>query len=127
MANKNTHVVIVDDDVISLEVMKAMLSHFPEAQISTAQSGQDALDLILAQRPDLVLLDHELPDFNGVELYCKVHDALGEATPITAMVSGHDPSKFRAECEAAGINKLLKKPLSPSDLTELMRVAGAGE
>lgn len=119
-----THVVIVDDDLISLEVMKAMLSHFPETTISTAQTGQAALELILEKRPQLVLLDHELPDFNGVELYCKVHDELGDKTPITAMISGHDPSEYSTECEAAGINTLLQKPLSPSDLTELMRVAG---
>lgn len=117
------HVLLVDDDIISLEVMKAMLSHFPDTRISTAQTGQDAYDEILDNRPDLVLLDHELPDFNGVELYCKVHEKLADATPLTAMVSGHDPSEFRAECEAAGINSLLQKPLAPSDLTELMRVA----
>lgn len=127
MAKTKTHVVIVDDDVISLEVMKAMLSHFPETRISTAQSGQEALDLIITACPDLVLLDHELPDLNGVELYCKVHNELGDKTPITAMVSGHDPSEFSAECKAAGINTLLQKPLAPSDLTELMRIAGAGK
>lgn len=127
MAAAETHVVIVDDDLISLEVMKAMLSHFPDTQISTAQSGQAALELIVEKRPDLVLLDHELPDFNGVELYCKVHDALGEQTPTTAMISGHDPSEYSAECKAAGINTLLQKPLEPSDLTELMRIAGTGK
>ncbi|MBG22619.1 MAG: two-component system response regulator [Idiomarinaceae bacterium] len=127
MAAAETHVVIVDDDLISLEVMKAMLSHFPDTQISTAQSGQAALELIVEKRPDLVLLDHELPDFNGVELYCKVHDALGEQTPTTAMISGHDPSEYSAECKAAGINTLLQKPLAPSDLTELMRIAGTGK
>lgn len=127
MANAKTHVVIVDDDLISLEVMKAMLSHFPETHISTAQNGQTALELILKERPDVVLLDHELPDFNGVELYCKVQQKLGDATPLTAMISGHDPSEYSAECEAAGINRLLQKPLAPSDLAELMRVASAGK
>jgi CheY-like chemotaxis protein len=123
MTAADTHVVIVDDDIISLEVMKAMLSHFPEAKISTAENGRTALQLILDNPPDIVLLDHELPDFNGVELYCKVRDQLGEQTPLTAMISGHDPSDFSAECEAAGINTLLQKPLAPSDLTELMRIA----
>ncbi|RUO55322.1 response regulator [Pseudidiomarina homiensis] len=127
MSNTQTHVVIVDDDLISLEVMKAMLGHFPEASISTAQSGEEALDLILNERPDLVLLDHELPDFNGVELYCKVHEQLGDKTPVTAMISGHNPSDFRDECAAAGINTLLQKPLAPSDVAELMRIAGTSK
>lgn len=127
MTDASTRVVIVDDDIISLEVMKAMLGHFPNTEISTAQSGQAALELILDKQPDLVLLDHELPDFNGVELYCKVRDELGEQAPITAMISGHDPSDFSAECEAAGIKKLLQKPLAPADLAELMRIAGAGK
>ncbi|RUO60572.1 response regulator [Pseudidiomarina insulisalsae] len=125
MAKQSTHVVIVDDDMISLEVMRAMLGHFPATKISTAENGQDAYELIVSERPDLVLLDHELPDFNGVELYCKVQQELGAETPTTAMISGHNPDDFRAECEAAGINKLLQKPLAPSDLAELMRIAGA--
>lgn len=127
MTTSQVNVVIVDDDIISLEVMKAMLAHFPDAKVKTALTGQEAFDLIIEQRPDLVLLDHELPDFNGVELYCKIHDQLGDATPVAAMVSGHKPEKFQAECEAAGINKLLQKPLAPSDLTELMRIAGTGK
>ncbi|MGQ4275539.1 response regulator [Pseudidiomarina sp. E22-M8] len=127
MTTKQVNVVIVDDDIISLEVMKAMLAHFPEARVKTALTGQEAFDLIVEQRPDLVLLDHQLPDFNGVELYCKVYEKLGAATPTTAMVSGHKPENFRAECAAAGINTLLQKPLAPSDLTELMRIASTGK
>ncbi len=127
MTTESVNVVIVDDDVISLEVMKAMLAHFPEAKIHTALTGQEAFDLIVAQQPDLVLLDHQLPDFNGVELYCKVRDKLGSATPTTAMISGNKPESFAAECDAAGINTLLQKPLAPSDLTELMRIAGASK
>ncbi|WP_411358005.1 response regulator [Pseudidiomarina salilacus] len=125
MTDKRVKVLIVDDDFISLEVMRAMLSHFQEADILTAESGGEALDLIMQQRPQLVLLDHQLPDFNGVQLYCKVHAELGDDTPLTAMVSGNPPADYEAECQAAGINHLLQKPLAPSDLAELMRIASA--
>lgn len=119
-------ILVVDDDFISLEVLKAMLSHY-DATIFTAQSGREAIDTALAERPNLILLDHELPDMNGIEAYCEIAAELGKNTPAAAMITGHDYSQMRAACVEAGIEHHLQKPVAPKQLADLLRVASGIE
>ncbi|MRJ42431.1 MULTISPECIES: response regulator [Idiomarina] len=115
-------VLVVDDDFISLEVLKAMLSHY-SVEIITAQSGSEAVAKTLAERPALLLLDQELPDFTGLEAYCKIVAELGDDAPLAAMISGHSTAEISAECQAIGIKHQLTKPVSPTQLSDLMAIA----
>lgn len=126
MSNSANKVLIVDDDFISLEVLKAMVGQYP-VQILTAQSGQEAIDIALAERPRLILLDHELPDIDGIDVYCQLAEKLGEQLPLAAMVTGHQGNDFGQRCEAAGINKRLHKPVQPTELADLLRIASCVE
>lgn len=126
MSNSANKVLIVDDDFISLEVLKAMVGQYP-VEILTAQSGQEAIDLALAERPRLILLDHELPDIDGIEVFCRLSEKLGDAMPLAAMVTGHQDDDFATRCTAAGINKRLHKPVKPTELADLLRVASGVE
>ena len=103
-----------------------MVGQYP-VQILTAQSGQDAIDNALAERPRLILLDHELPDIDGIDVYCQLAKKLGDAMPLAAMVTGHQGDDFAQRCEAAGINKHLHKPVQPTELAELLRIASCVE
>ncbi|HET8817772.1 MAG TPA: response regulator [Pseudidiomarina sp.] len=119
-------ILVVDDDFISLEVLRAMLSHY-DADILIAQSGRDAIDKALSERPDLILLDHELPDMNGIDVYCDIAAKLGDHTPTAAMITGHDFSTFADSCKAAGIHHHLQKPVSPQELADLLRITSGIE
>lgn len=119
-------ILVVDDDFISLEVLRAMLSHY-DATILVAHTGREAIDRTIAERPDLILLDHELPDMNGIEVYRDIVAALGDSTPAAAMITGHDFSEFADSCTAAGIHHHLQKPVSPQELADLLRVASRVE
>lgn len=119
-------ILVVDDDFISLEVLRAMLSHY-DATILIAQTGREAVKKALSERPDLILLDHELPDMNGIDVYCDIAAELGDDTPAAAMISGHDFSEFADSCTAAGIHHHLTKPVSPQELADLLRVTSGVE
>src|SRR5690554_5055355 len=126
MSNSANKVLIVDDDFISLEVLKAMVGQYP-VQVLTAQSGQEAIDTTLSEKPQLILLDHELPDFDGIEVYCRLAQQLGDDMPMAAMVTGHQDDNFAERCHAAGINKRLHKPVQPRELADLLRIASGIE
>ncbi|RUO47105.1 response regulator [Pseudidiomarina donghaiensis] len=126
MSNSANKVLIVDDDFISLEVLKAMVGQY-SVEILTAQSGQEAIDIAMAEKPRLILLDHELPDIDGIDVYCQLADQLGDQIPLVAMVTGHQGDDFAQRCEAAGINKRLHKPVQPIELAELLRIASSVE
>lgn len=60
-------IVIVDDEPAALERLEAMLAQVPEAEVvGSAADGESALDLIRKLRPDLVMLDIQMPDLNGL-------------------------------------------------------------
>lgn len=126
MSKTRNKVLIVDDDFISLEVLKAMVGHYP-VDIITAQTGQEAINLVVDEQPTLILLDHELPDIDGIDVYCRLTDKLGKNVPTTVMVTGHQHADFSARCAAAGINQQLQKPVQPQQLAELLRIASGIE
>lgn len=119
-------ILVVDDDFISLEVLKAMLSHY-DATILVAQTGHEAVEQALSQRPDLLLLDHELPDMTGLDVYCEITAQLGDEAPAAAMITGHDFAEFADACAAAGIHHHLQKPVSPKGLADLLRITSGVE
>ena len=61
-------IVVVDDHPVVREGLVASLEDNPEFQVvGAAGSAEDALRLVAAQRPDVILLDLELPGVNGLE------------------------------------------------------------
>ena len=60
-------VMIVDDQVVVCEGLRSILSTAPQIEVvGTAYDGQEALDLIPAAQPDLVLMDLKMPGMNGI-------------------------------------------------------------
>lgn len=122
MSQSANKVLIVDDDYISLEVLRAMVQQYP-VEVITAETGKEAIRRAVEERPVLVLLDHELPDINGIDVYCEIVNKLGNQSPQAAMITGHDQDDFAQRCTAAGIHTFLHKPVSPKQLADLLRVA----
>ncbi|WP_396267949.1 CHASE domain-containing protein [Ideonella sp.] len=61
-------VVYVEDNETNAEVMKGVLSRRPQVTLSIAETGQMGLATILSELPDLVLLDMQLPDMDGLAI-----------------------------------------------------------
>jgi CheY-like chemotaxis protein len=121
MTQAKPNILIVEDDFISREVLKAMLSCYP-VTVQCAESGAEALAAIATQTPQLLLLDHELPDMTGVALYQLLIEQLPN-TPA-ALISSHAVDLLIDDAQVAGIAHVLSKPLEPSQLADLLRVTG---
>lgn len=65
-----TKILVVDDNPVTLSMIKGILSDF--YKVYTVNSGAMALEYLDTQRPDLILLDIEMPGMNGIELLCAV-------------------------------------------------------
>ena len=61
-------ILIVDDHVVVRSGLRTLLNSVSDAQISEAATGRDALSRLRQDRPDLVLLDLNLPGIGGLEL-----------------------------------------------------------
>jgi CheY-like chemotaxis protein len=106
--------------VAQLQVRKI----WPQAQISSADGGPQALHLLDAQTFDLALVDMIMPGMDGMQLTQQARTQFGHKVarmPIIALTANTHPSE-RERCLAAGMDAVLHKPI---DSAELVRVVSA--
>jgi diguanylate cyclase (GGDEF)-like protein len=120
-AAETSTVLAVDDDPVMLDAIRAVLEAGGYT-VRTAPDGDRLLDDIARHRPDLVLLDIELPGADGVDLCRTVRtDRRWGALPIVFLTSRGDAETVR-RVFAAGADDFVRKPFVGPEL--LARVAG---
>ncbi|MEI7704733.1 MAG: response regulator [Deltaproteobacteria bacterium] len=106
-------ILYVDDDEAMLRIVAATLPRLSGVEVVTATSGAHGLALLGQQRFDLVLLDYELPDFDGADLCAEVRMRIGASTPVV-FLSGHEDGPERRAAMEAGASVFLRKPCPPA-------------
>ncbi len=98
-------VFIVDDEPLARGVLRHFLANWPDAELAGEfGGGTEALEAVQRLRPDLVFLDIQIPDLNGLEL---VDDLGRRSLPVIVFVTAHDHYAVRAFA-ARAIDYLLK-------------------
>ncbi|RUO21418.1 response regulator [Aliidiomarina haloalkalitolerans] len=116
-------ILIADDDFISLEVLKAMLSRFP-VEVITATNGTDALSHAQQHQPQLLILDYEMADYTGAEVCQQLRQIPAFSDiPIIALTGHQSPNELEA-CRQAGMNQTLHKPVAPDAIEQLLTEHG---
>jgi CheY-like chemotaxis protein len=111
-------ILIVDDERDLVDAYVRLLERTGYRCIA-AFDANEAIQMIDAESPDLVITDLSLPDANGIEIVRRVR-AKSPVTPIIVM-SGHNTPGLHEAARAAGANLSLLKPVS---IAELQRVIG---
>ncbi len=103
-------ILVVDDDsVFSLLASETLQQAGYHARV--AGTGREALAIAAAQRPDLVLLDVELPDANGFDLCRSIRTATGAADIPIVMVTGHNDTESIERAFMVGATDFILKPV----------------
>lgn len=111
-------VLIVDDDVDLVDLMRDAFERDGRFDIRTANNGFDAGMLVKEFRPDLVVLDVMLPDINGREVCVRVRsDSTLDEVKIIC-ISGMIEQDKVADLRAAGANDFMQKPFTIEKLME---------
>ena len=101
----------VEDNAVNVELVRGLLAQRPQIELAVSSLGLDALVAIRSQRPDLILLDMQLPDVHGLELLHQLmRDPVCAATPVVA-VSADATQVSIEQALAAGARHYLTKPL----------------
>lgn len=113
---------LIVDDSLSARRAVAMLLKDSGIQVETAIDGLDAIKHIEKNRPDLLVVDLEMPRMNGIELTAHVRgrEAMKD-TPII-MITSRATEKHRKQAEAAGVTKFMTKPFTEDDLINNVRI-----
>ncbi len=102
----------VEDNETNVEVMRGILAQRPQILLEVSSLGLDGLTAIRSRRPDLILLDMNLPDVDGLELLHQLQRDPDCAT-IPVVVVSADATTGRIEAAlAAGARRYMTKPLN---------------
>ena len=102
-------ILVVDDDPhVARTLVDLLALHQYEA--GRADSGEKALDLLLHEPFDLVLLDIRLPGMNGFETCMRIRERIGPSLPVIILTALGDPASVR-EGYDAGADDFLTKPV----------------
>eukprot|EP00003_Mantamonas_plastica_P025677 TRINITY_DN5084_c0_g1_i2.p1 TRINITY_DN5084_c0_g1~~TRINITY_DN5084_c0_g1_i2.p1 ORF type:complete len:2532 (+),score=517.23 TRINITY_DN5084_c0_g1_i2:21068-28663(+) len=112
-----TTVMVVDDSVTVRKVTSRLLER-NGMEVITAKDGLDAVAQLQDHKPDIILLDIEMPRMDGFEVASFVrHDDNLRDTPI-CMITSRTGEKHRERAMAIGVNEYLGKPFQETELLE---------
>jgi len=110
-------VLIVDDEPVARSILREELTTFDDVEIAgEAENGEIALRRIRSEKPDVVLLDLQMPEMGGLEVVQKLKQ--GDSLPAIVIVTAWDQHAIQA-FEAGAIDYLLK-PVSRERLCEAL-------
>jgi PAS domain S-box-containing protein len=113
-------VLVVEDHPVNQKVLAHQLREMG-LQFVLAASGREALDILARERFDLVLMDWQMPEMDGLEATRRIRALPGDAglIPVVALTANAS-SGFREACLAAGANDYLSKPYTEAALAALL-------
>ena len=114
-------VLVVDDNQMNLLVVNSLLKA-TQIQVTTCMSGKEALELVKENYYDVILLDHMMPDMDGIETLKRMKslpDNLCKASPVVALTA-NAISGVREMYLSEGFDEYMSKPIDGSQLEKLL-------
>jgi DNA-binding NarL/FixJ family response regulator len=119
-------IVLVDDQTLVRHGIRSLLELAGDvAIVAEAADGDEAIDVIQRERPQVVLLDLRMPKKNGVEVLRALHAA--GTLPPTIVLTTFDDDETLLEAVRAGAKGYLLKDVSLERLTDAIRAVASGE
>jgi len=113
---KKLNVLVVDDHKVNLKVASKMISK-RDHKVTTANSGQEAIEVTRYQVFDVIFMDMQMPVMDGLEAtkYIREQDGPNTGVPIIALTA-NTSDEDQKRCKDAGMNNFVKKPLNMKEL-----------
>jgi len=116
-------VVIADDQALVRAGFRLIVQSQPDLQVAgEASDGQEAIDLVKSERPDVVLMDIRMPRVDGIEATRQV-----AALTRVVILTTFELDEYVFDALAAGASAFLLKAAPPEDLLKAIRVVASGD
>ncbi|MET3022427.1 PAS domain S-box protein [Flavobacterium hydatis] len=112
------NVLLVEDNIINRMVAINSLNYF-DCVVTEATNGVEAIEILKNQSFDIILMDVQMPEMDGIETTVKIREELQLQTPIIAFSA----NAFKSEvdkCKNAGMDDYITKPFEEFDLIEII-------
>lgn len=108
-------VLIVEDNEDNMYMIKYIMEK-NNLQVLMAETGMKGYELAIKEKPDLILMDIQLPDINGIEVTEKIRNSeIGMSIPIIA-ISSYAMAGDRQRALNAGFTGYIEKPFEPETI-----------
>jgi DNA-binding NarL/FixJ family response regulator len=126
---RSVSVLIADDQALVRAGFRAILEAQPGISVAgEAIDGRNAVDLARRRHPDVVLMDIQMPDLNGIEAARRILAEADDEHPVAVlMLTTFDFNEYVYEALRAGASGFLLKDVPPEDLLAAVRVVAAGD
>jgi DNA-binding NtrC family response regulator len=114
------NILVVDDDADIREVLRDRLESFGYRVLS-ASTAKEGLELLERQNPQLVLLDIEMPDMNGIDMLREIRR--GEHDPTVVMITAYGTIERAVEAMKEGAYDFIPKPFEPDHIALIVAKA----
>jgi CheY-like chemotaxis protein len=109
MDAKGLKVLLIDDTVMILQSLQSLLSGVKQvSETAAATSAEEALDLMEGYKPDVMVLDINMPGMGGIEMLRKLHQR-EQSKPVVIMLTNNTFAGYRDECMRLGADYFLDK------------------
>lgn len=114
--------IVDDEDTIRNGIAKYIQLHTDRFdRIHTAANGEKALEIILRSKPDIMILDMQMPIKDGIEVMREAKRA--GVLPYTLVLSGYDEFRYCQQALRLGAKNYLLKPVRSSDILSMVHQA----
>ena len=113
----NELILIVEDNEKNRKLLRDVLQ-FKGYRTIEAEMGEDGVTLAMQHKPDLILMDYQLPGIDGIEAFRRIRNASGTAhIPIVAVTASAMPEEAR-KMKEAGFDGFLTKPINVKEFLQ---------
>lgn len=113
------HIIVVDDDQITLELLQLILDEFIDGTISTFGGGTEAIEYLKnndVNNIDLVICDWQMPKHDGLQVLAALREKTQDVPFL--MLTGNATRELVIAARKAGASEFIAKPFKNRDLTE---------
>lgn len=118
--------ILADDHAVVRSGLRMLLEAQPDIEIKAeAESGKEAVTLVRSLQPDVILMDIQMPDLNGIEATKRIKK-LAPETAVLALTM-HEDEQYFFEMLHAGASGYVPKRAAPDELVTAIRTVARGE
>lgn len=118
-------ILLVDDHVVVRSGLRMLLEAQPNLLIvGEAENGAEAIQMVKSQRPDVVLMDIQMPDMSGIEATRRLRSAKEQAAILALTM--HEDDHYFFEMLHAGASGYILKRAAPDELMEAIKTVASG-
>jgi CheY-like chemotaxis protein/HPt (histidine-containing phosphotransfer) domain-containing protein len=120
-------ILLVEDNIVNQKVALRLLERIGH-QADIASNGIEAIEAVRQTRYDVVLMDLQMPDLDGIEATRRIRTLLPtEQQPWIVALTAHAEADYRDKCLSLGMNDYLTKPIKVEQLVHALRSIQAAE